>query len=217
MARAGFPILFLTGLLVAALFGLLQRVPPPQLGEAIGATATLYGLLLLAFAWLRGHDELIDAWLFLVPLSLMQVLPDWMLVRQNLLTFTLLGGPVIGPVPAYMAGLWVAPLMVIVWLAEVANRRSTALALVTAAVASCAVFAAAEWACVRLGLWRPHNVATWHGIAPYVLAAEIVLGVAAWLAFALVRDRVLPAKLVAAAAVSALYAGALIGARVALK
>ena len=213
MERATFTILFLTGLLAAALFVLIQRLPPPQLGEAIGVAGVLYLGLLAAFAWLRGHDALLGAWLLLVPLSLFQVLPDWMLVRQQLLAFPHLGGPLLGPVPAYMAALWVAPLLVVTWAAELANRRSTFLALLVAAAASCAVFAVAEWACVRLGLWVPRNVVTWHGIAPYVLVAETVLGVAAWLAFATTAHRMLVVKVAAAALVSATYAGALVGAR----
>lgn len=217
MQRASFPILLLTGLLVAGLFVLFQKLPPPRLGEAIGAAATLYLGVLAAAAWLRSHHDLVDAWMFLVPLSAFQVLPDWMLVQQRLLAFPALGGPAIGPVPAYMAVLWVAPLLVVIWLAEIARRRSEVLGLCAAAVASCAVFAAAEWAGVRHGLWVPRNVQTWHGIAPYVLAAETVLGVAAWLAFTMVQARVLVLKVAAAAIVSAAYAGALVGARMVLK
>jgi len=214
MPRATFQILLLTGLLVASLLVLFQRLPPPRLGEAIGAAATLYLGLLVAAAWLRSHHDLVDAWMFLVPLSMFQVLPDWLLVQRHLLTFPALGGPMLGPVPAYMAGLWVAPLLLVIWLAEIARRRSEAFGLLAAAVASCAVFATAEWAGVRYGLWLPRNVSTWHGIAPYVLAAETVLGVAAWVAFAVVQARVLVLKVFAAAVVSAVYAGALIGAHI---
>jgi hypothetical protein len=217
LARASFWIITLTGLLVAGLLVLFQRLPPPRLGEAIGAAATLYLGLLVAAAWLRSHHDLVDAWMFLVPLSMFQVLPDWMLVQQRLLVFPALGGPMLGPVPAYMAVLWVAPLLLVIWLAEIARRRAEVFGLLSAAVASCAVFAAAEWAGVRYGLWVPRNVSTWHGIAPYVLAAETVLGVAAWVAFTVVQSRPLVLKVAAAAAVSACYAAALLGARIAVE
>ena len=209
MARASFWIIVVTGLLVAALLALPRFLSPPLLGHAIAWTVLLYHVLLLLGAWLRSHHELFDAWLFLAPLSLCQVLPDWVLVQQfGVLVFPGLGGERIGPVPVYMAGLWVAPLLVVLWLAELAHRRSALLGLATAALVALAVFGAAEWAARGQSLWLARNVATFHGVALYILAAEAALGVATWLMFVQVQSRALPVKVAGAAVVSVFYTGA---------
>lgn len=211
MVRASFWVILLTGALVAGLLALPQYVRPPMLGQLIGALALLYVLLLGACAWFGSQHELTDAWFFLVPLSLFQVLPDWMLVEHlRVLVFPDLGAARIGPVPVYMAGLWVAPLLVVVWAAQLAHERSAALALLTAALASLLVFGAAEYAVQHYPLWLVHGVRTWQGIALYVLPAEVALGVATWGVYALLRHRALPLKVAGAAAVSVFYAGALL-------
>jgi hypothetical protein len=209
MARASFWIIVLTTLLVGALLALPRFLGPPLLGQAIVWVVLLYHVLLLMGAWLRSHHELFDAWLFLAPLSLFQVLPDWVLAREfGVLVFPHLGAERIGPVPVYMAGLWVAPLLIVLWLAELVHRRSALLALPTAALVSLAVFGAAEWAARGQSLWLARNVATFQGVALYALAAEAALGVAAWLMFVQVQSRALPLKIAGAAVVSVFYTGA---------
>jgi len=209
MARSGFWILLTAGLLVAGLLLLPRFLGPPRLGEAIAWTVLLYHVLLLMGAWLRSHPELFDAWLFLAPLSLFQVLPDFVLAQQfGVLVFPDLGGERIGPVPVYMAGLWVAPLLLVLWLAERVHQRSAALALPVAALAALAVFSAAEWAARGQSLWLARNVAMFQGVAPYVLAAEAALGIVAWLVWVQVQGRALPIKIVGAAVVSTFYTGA---------
>lgn len=209
MLRASFWILLTSAGLVGALLALPRFLGPPLLGEAIGWTVVVYHLVLVAGAWLRGHSELIGAWLFLAPLSLIQVLPDWILVEHfGVLRFPDLGGERFGPVPVYMAGLWVTPLLLTVWAAELAHRASAWLALVIAPLAAVAIFGAAEWFAPRYGLWAPRNVDTLHGVAPYILVAEAALGLLTWMAYASVQARALPVKVLAAAAVSAAYSGA---------
>lgn len=169
----------------------------------------LYHAVLLMGVWLRSHHEVFDAWLFLAPLSLFQVLPDWVLSQQfGVLVFPHLGGERFGPVPAYMAGLWVAPLLVVLWLSELMHRRSAPLALAVAALAALAVFGAAEWAARGPSLWLARNVPTYHGVALYILAAEAALGVATWLMFVQVQGRALPSKVAGAAIVAVFYTGA---------
>src|SRR5689334_16139299 len=105
----------LTLLLFHAVFAvggllILRELHPPLLGVAIGAWVLLYNVLLPWAGWLRGHPDLIDLWTFLLPLSLMQVVPDWMLANIfGVLVFPDLGGARLGPVPAFMSGLWVPP------------------------------------------------------------------------------------------------------------
>jgi hypothetical protein len=211
MARASFWILLTAGLLTGALFILPRHLGPPQLGQAITAVVGLYLVLLYLGAWLRSHHELLDALAFLLPLSVCQVLPDLLLVTQlGTLTFPALGAQGFGPVPAYMAGLWVAPLLVVIWLAQIAHRTSALTAGLVALAVSLAAFGAAEWAAAHvLPLWRPRNVDTWQGIALYVLPAEALLGLVAWLVFTQVQHRTVFMKAFGAALVSMFYAGAL--------
>ena len=211
MARATFWIFFTAIALCGALLVLPRYLGPPQLGQAISGVVGLYVLVLVMGAWLRGHDELLSVLAFLVPLSVCQVLPDALLVQYlRTLAFPTLGAPGFGPVPAYMAGLWIAPLLMVLWAAELAHRYSALLAALVAIAVSLAVFGAAEWAMRFLPLWHPRNVATWHGIALYVLPAEALLGLVAWLAYTQVYHRIIFVQALAAAAVSLFYAGALV-------
>ena len=211
MARATFWIFLTTAALCGALVALPRYFGPPQLGQAIGAVVALYLALLFMGAWLRSHHELLSALTFLVPLSVCQVVPDALLVQHlGTLSFPDLGAARFGPVPAYMAGLWVAPLLLVLWAAQLAHRASAPLAIATALVVALAVFGAAEWAAAHvLALWHPRNVDTWQGIALYVLPAEALLGLVAWLAFVQVQHRTIFMKAIAAAFVSLFYAGAL--------
>lgn len=211
MGRATFWIFLTAGLLCGALLMLPRWLGPPQLGQAITGVVGLYVLVLVMGAWLRGHDELLSVLAFLVPLSVCQVLPDALLVQYlRTLAFPTLGAPNFGPVPAYMAGLWIAPLLVVLWAAELAHRYSALLAALAALAVSLAVFGAAEWAMRLLPLWQPRNVATWQGIALYLLPAEALLGLVSWLAYTQVYHRTIFIKAFAAAFVSLFYAGALV-------
>jgi hypothetical protein len=211
MTRATFWVLLLNGLLVGAILYLFRVLDPPRLGAAIEATTFLYLLLVPLAALLRGHNELFSAWLFLVPLAFFQIVPDLILASQlHVLGFTQLGGYRIGPVPAYMPGLWVAGLLTIVWLGEVVHTRSAKLAVAAVAIGSITLFGAAGWGANRLPLWHAHGVRTYQGIALYALAAEVLLGLATWLMFVQVQSRTIVAKVAGAAAVSMFYTGALV-------
>jgi hypothetical protein len=219
VARASFWILLTSGLLVGALFLLPRYLGPPQLGQAITAAVGLYLVLLYLGAWLRSHHELLDAFAFLLPLSLFQVVPDLLLVQElGTLSFPALGAQGFGPVPVYMAGLWVAPLLLVIWLAEMAHRASALTAGIVALLVALAVFGATEWAAAHvLPLWRPRDVDSWEGIALYVLPAEALLGLVAWLVFTQVAHRTLFMKAFGAALVSLFYIGALFASHLAFR
>jgi hypothetical protein len=211
VARATFWIFLTTGLLCGALVALPRWLGPPMLGQAIVAATGLYLMVLFMGAWLGGHAELKDALAFLLPLSAFQVLPDAMLVQVlGVLAFPDLGAPRFGPVPLYMAGLWVAPLLLVLWAAEIAHRVAVAWGALVAPVVSLAAFGAAEWAAAHvLPLWHSRQVETFQGVALYVLPAEALLGLVTWLVFTQVHHRTLFMKALGAAFVSLAYAGAL--------
>ena len=201
--RAWRDALLFNVLFAAAAAGVYLALRPPELGWGILALVAAYNLLLPLIAARAGHREWIELWTFLLPLSLLQVLPDWVLAQQfGALVFPDLGGPRIGAVPAYMAGMWVIPLLWIVWLAG----RSALIA----AVLALPVFALAEWAALPLHLWHAQHVATVLGVAEYVLVPELLLGWAAAYAFERTRGGNVLQKLAAAVGVMTFYTGAVV-------
>ena len=187
----------------AAAAGVFYALRVPERGWGILGLVAVYNLLLPLIASRGGHREWLELWLFLLPLSVLLVLPDWVLSQQfGILAFPDLGGPRIGTVPAYMAGLWVIPLFWVLWLAG----RSG----LTAALLSLLVFAGAEWAMQPLHLWHAQHVAQLFGVAEYVLVPEMLLGWAAAYAFNQTRDGNPFARLGAAVGVATFYTGALV-------
>jgi hypothetical protein len=195
--------LLLNLLFAAAAAGVRWALHPPELGWGILALVAVYNLLLPLIAARGGHRDWTELWMFLLPLSVLQVLPDWVLVQQfGVLAFPDLGGPHIGAVPAYMAGMWVIPLF---WIMLIAGRSALAAALL-----ALPVFAAAEWAALPLHLWQAQHVATLFGVAKYVLVPEMLLGWAAAYAFERSRGDNPLVRLAAAVAVTTFYTGALV-------
>ena len=190
-------------LIAAAAAGVFFALRPPEFGWGILGLVAVYNLLLPLIASRSGHRDWLELWIFLLPLSVLQVLPDWVLTQQlGILDFPDLGGPHIGAVPAYMAGMWVIPLFWILWLAG----RST----VTATVLALLVFAGAEWAARPLQLWHAQHVDQFMGVAHYVLLPEALLGWAAAYAFRQSSDGNPFMRLGAAAGVTTFYTGALV-------
>jgi hypothetical protein len=160
------------------------------------------GVCLLAKA--TGRTQWLAILSVLVPLSIFQVFPDWMLVQVvGSISFLDNGGiRVAGAIPLAMAGLWVLPLLIVVLVARDSLWRG--------ALASTVVFAVTEIAAPHIGVWEPaggvHEIL---GIAIYVLPAEAALGAAAVYAVRVAAQAGWLTKLTAAAAVSIFYAGAL--------
>lgn len=151
-----------------------------------------------------GRTEWLAALSVLVPLSIFQVLPDWMLAKMiGSIAFPDNGGLRIdGVIPLAMAGLWVLPLLVVVLIARDSLWRG--------ALVSTIVFAATEIAAPHLGIWEPAGgVKEVLGIAVYVLPAEAALGAATVYAVRVAGDAGWGTKITAAVAVSIFYSGAL--------
>lgn len=191
------------GLLVAG--GLSLALDRPAQGWGVLATVVAYVVALQVAARRSGRPDLAALAAFLVPVSVLQVLPDWVLSDLvGTLRFPDTGGLRVDDViPVAMAGMWVAPLFVAVALAGVRPALSALLAVV--------VFLGAEMAAPALGLWEPTGDTTrWAGVAIYVLPAEAALGWATAVAFSATRSMGAAAKVSAALAVSTSYLGALV-------
>ncbi len=187
---------------IATLVALL--LPSPGKGWAVLAVAFggCVGLVALA------HELDRPAWSaalgVLIPISIFQLLPDWFLADAlGTLRFPDTGGVRVGDViPLAMCGMWALPLFLVVLLA----RDSVARGALTAFV----LFLGTELLAPTAGLWEPAGgVTEVAGVALYVLPAEAVLGAATVLAVRATRDRPLGERVLAAAAVSTVYTGAL--------
>jgi hypothetical protein len=163
-------------------------LPAPALGWRILAIVVAFHATLLGLARAWGLPGWRTSWTVLAPLSVLMVLPDWFLSAVlGTLFFPDTGAPFVGTVPVFMAGMWTMALFPLVVLgAAVESRRGSRAALLAVAVAGLALFAAAERVAPLVPIWEPVDVATVAGVAWYVLPAEVVLAVAAWL---LVRGR----------------------------
>lgn len=214
MARASFWVILLTGLAAAAFWLLPRFLAPPMLGQAYTAVAGLYVVMLFIGGWLGSQHEFLDACVFALLLSLCLLLPDFLLATQAAVqSFPSLGAARgFGTVPAYLPALWLAPLLVVLWLAEIVHRSSAYVATLVALLVSAAVFAGMEWTARHLSLWLPRSVPVFYGIAPSALAAKTLLGLAAWLMFTQVQHRTVFAKAAGAVVVALFYTGAAIAA-----
>ncbi|MCD9197852.1 DUF6989 domain-containing protein [Aeromicrobium wangtongii] len=191
------------GLVLAG--GLSLALPRPAQGWGVLATVLAYVIALQVAARRSGRDDLAALAAFLVPVSVFQVLPDWVLADLiGTLRFPDTGGLRVDDViPVAMAGMWVAPLFIAVALAGGRPGR--------AALLSAVVFLGAEIAAPALGLWEPTGDTTrWAGVAIYVVPAEAALGWATAVAFTATRRLGAWPRVGAALAVSTFYLGALV-------
>ena len=178
-------------------------------GQRVSGLVLLYNVALPLAAWRRGHPEWSKLWLFLVPLSVLQVFPDWFLADPlGVIEFPDTGGLRIGPIPAFMAGMWTIPLFIIILLGRrVAAHSTRNIALATVAVASILLFVGSEATLWAVPIWHARNVTMVARVAVYLIVPEIVLGLSAFLAFESSLHRSIWHKLSGAFAVMLLYLG----------
>lgn len=202
-------LLVFHGLYGLAAVLLLGFAPAGYYGLSVAGLVVGYHVALVGTALAGGRSEWLRLWAFLLPLSLLQVVPDWILAELiGSLRFYDHGVPRIGAVPVYMAGMWMIPLFLCVRLADALGTGPMRPLL--AAGLALLLFGGSEWYAAPLGLWQAVGVQQeWLGIAFYVLPAEVLLGLAAWWGYQRTGGNPLESILVAAG-ISVLYTGALI-------
>jgi hypothetical protein len=179
-------------------------LPSPAKGWAVLAVSVGGCVGLVALARVLDRPAWSAALGVLIPISVFQLVPDWFLADGlGTLRFPDTGGIRVGEViPLAMCGMWALPLLVVVLIARDSVARGAVVAFV--------VFLGTELAAPTAGLWEPAgDVTKAAGVALYVLPAEAVLGAATVLAVRVARDQPLGERLLAAAAVSTIYTGAL--------
>lgn len=201
--RSNWPIAAAAALYALA-GGIAISLDSPAKGWAILFCSVGGVIGVCVLAKLTDRTEWLAALSVLVPISIFQVFPDWMLAKSlGTIEFPDNGGLRIDAViPLAMAGLWVLPLLIVILVARESLWRG--------ALASTFVFAATEIAAPHIGIWQPAgDVNELLGIAVYVLPAEAALGAAVVYAVRVAADAGWATKLTAAAAVSIFYSGAL--------
>ena len=185
-------------------------VPMFEIGVAALVAIVAYELALLALAVIRRDALLGRLWWFAATLSVWQLVPDQILVQVvGSLAFPPDGVPDVGAVTLPLAGMWAVPTVIVVAVADgVDARRGELAGVLGAALTALVVFAAAEAVVPRLGLWAPVGVRTIGTVAPYILAAEVVLGVVLWLGWGAARARPVVVTPLLAGTVSFAYTGA---------
>lgn len=195
------------GAVCAAVLGLVEA----DRGQLILALMFGFHAALLALALARGHRHWLRWYAFLLPVSVLQILPDAMLAGvMGSLRFAVADVPHVGAVPVFMGGLWLIPLLIVGLVADqtrgsLGNAGST----LFAASLGLALFTVSEWMAWHIPIWNAVGVSsTWH-VAHYVLLPE------AWLCATVVglergtRGHGWPTRLVCAPLIALSYAGAL--------
>lgn len=177
----------------------------PEKGWAVLALVVAYNVALPLVARAAGRRDWVALWAFLLPLSVFQILPDWILADLvGTLRFPDIGGPRLDDVITLaMGGMWVPPLFIVLALAR--GRAFVAAGLAVA------VFLGSELLAPVMELWKPTgDTARVAGVAWYVLPAEAALGWAAATAFEQTRRSGALRQVAAALAVSVFYTGTLL-------
>lgn len=177
------------------------------LGAGLLILVIVYNVALPALSVARGHAEWMRLWLFLLPLSCGQVLPDWALAEiPQVLVFPDHGQYRIGgAVPVYFMGMWIMLLFPILLISS-SSRRSRYL---IASVLSLTLFSFWEWAARPLQLWYGQHVAMIQGVALYPLIPEMLLGLTALWAYRNTDDNNPIQRVFSALGVNLLYTGSL--------
>lgn len=95
-----------------------------QIGVKLFILVIIYSLLIVIIGIIRNHEEWISIWIFVFLISLFQIFPDWILSAEfNVLVFPEDGLFKIGTVSGYMLGLWVIPLIIMIFIANQIQKR----------------------------------------------------------------------------------------------
>ncbi|MEP7134981.1 MAG: hypothetical protein ABI904_08615 [Chloroflexota bacterium] len=200
-------LLFHIAFAILAAIGLL--LPFASLGLRILVLVVIYNLALPTFAHLSGYPQVSKLWIFLAPISLMMIFPDWFLAgKLHVLVFPQTGAPSIGPIPIFMAGMWIIPLFIILYLGEqVENSFNRTSALIAVALLSLITFVSSEATLWAVPIWYAQNVTQIGHVALYVIVPEILFGLSVYLSYRITENKNWQTRLLAAYVIMVLYLG----------
>jgi hypothetical protein len=197
--------------LVFAMICIATLLTPFPRGWQFALLVLLYNIGLPVLASRFQRSDWLSIWIFVLPLSIFQVFPDWWLSAQlKTLVFPEDGFFKIGTVSAYMALLWVIPLFLIIYIAEkVRIHINPAGAFLAAGLAGLIIFGLSEATLWKIGSWHAQDVKMIAHMALYVLPAEFILSTAAYTFYRLSFQSPPLVRIIAAFSVMLMYTGAL--------
>jgi len=201
--------LIMVHILFAALCIVVLLIPSLAIGAKMLTLVVVYNILVPATAYLRNHRDWLPIWYYVLVISIFQVVPDWFLAAQlETIIFPDDGFFMIGPVSAYMAGLWAIPLFVILYVGlEVKKQRPYQIVYLAVGALTLFIFALAEETMWMLPSWSAQNVTMVGHIAVYILIPEILLGLSTLISFEMVREKAMWFWIIGALTVMILYLG----------
>lgn len=193
----------------AIITALLLLIPLYALGWRILTAVAVYNVGLPLTAVRREHRDWLAIWTFVLPVSILQIFPDWFLSAElGILNFPDTGSPFIGSVPVFMGGMWAIPLFAIIYGALRAGEKwGRHAGIAAAALLSLVLFAGSEATLWAVPIWEAREVQQVAHIALYLLIPETLLGISALMAFRLTRQQTWWVKLTGAFAVMIIYLG----------
>jgi len=180
-----------------------------EIGVKLFILVIIYNLLILTVGIWQKHKNWLSIWLFTFFISLFQIWPDWILSAElNVLVFPEDGLFKIGTVSGYMAGLWVIPLFLIVFIGQqLQERYSKKVSYLSIISMSLMIFSLAEQSMWMLQSWYAQNVVMIGHIALYIIVPEIILGLSTYYFYELIKEKNHGYKIPLAFIVMILYLG----------
>jgi hypothetical protein len=169
----------------------------------------IYNILVPLVGKWRNHSDWLRIWVFVFPLSILQIFPDWFLAGQlQVIVFPESGVLSIGSIPIYMAGLWAIPLFIILYIGDRINQKqSLPIASLAVAILSVVIFGIAEETMWSLPAWYADNVTTIGHVAIYIIIPEILLGGSTFLGYLQSKEKPWWYKIIWAYCIMIMYLG----------
>ena len=162
-----------------------------EIGVKLFILVIIYNLLILTVGIWQKHKDCLSIWLFTFFISLFQIWPDWFLSAElKVLVFPEDGLFKIGTVSGYMAGLWVIPLFLIVFIGQqLQERYSRRVSYISVLAMSLVIFGLSEQLMWMLQSWYAQNVVMIGHIALYIIVPEIILGLSTYCFYELIKEK----------------------------
>lgn len=171
------------------------------------ALVVIYNLAISGTGLWLGHNDWVDLWLFVFPLSFFMVLPDWFLSSQlGVMAFPKDSFLKIGSVPAYLPLMWPIPLFLIIFIGQRVQKYSSRVAAyISVAAVSLLIFGVAEQTMWALPSWSAQNVTVFNHWAVYLVIPEMLLGLSAYIAYQSIKYKNLFTKAITAFSIMILW------------
>ena len=178
-----------------------------SVGFRLFSLVLLYIIGIPLISWIREDIEWMNIWTFSFLVSIMQFIPDWFLSAElDILVFPEDGFLRIDTVSAYMLGLWVIPLFIILFLGiQIEGRYSKKYGAGFAGIVALVIFGLSEQFLTIS--WYAQNVTMVGNVAMYILMPEVILGLSTYWMFNQVKDMRINYYVVGAYLVMIMYLG----------